>query len=657
MSTYYVSSQGSSDNLGTLEKPLTLDRALEIAKAGDKIQLRGGTYRETMRPQNSGTSQAPITIESYNNEQVTIDGTQAIAPGKDGVGQWQAHDLNNGKAIYKISLPQTWQQGEGYAQIYNQLFVNEQMVSEARWPNLPNPTNVSRQDYAISTGGAMESVNGNKITGSYENPEIASFWKGGQINFASGSEWGGQSGKILDASNGKIRFEFFSYSNGYGNDPNKPSSDDPFLLTGKLEALDSPGEWFLDAKGEYGTANTLYLWAPNGQNPSKQNIEIKNQKTLLDLSDRDYIHIKDLQFKGGNIWSNSASEGLVLDGITSQYAAHNMSGIEGAVILDGKNNQLINSEISKTQGAGLYVNGENQRVENNKIHDIGYDFVGFSGIETNSKGSQIINNTVYNTIGHGISFSGLKNGKVNYNEVYNTGRLTTDIAGINAYGSEDLQGTEVAYNWVRNINAYYEPFDPKQTDNHNGGTGIRIDSGGAENEITNVRIHHNRVANTSSPDGIVIFQDPTSPTNGNTNISVYNNTTDGGLAVGGKSLNTGTTIANNIALRTINDFRNNKDSGGVNIANNLDSQTDPQLVNPGGDDFRLKSGSPAINKATLVAGINDKVPDGQPDIGALEYEQPLPSVGAQSQPVAASLPYSQSNDAIAQTFAVNDSAL
>lgn len=45
---------------------------------------------------------------------------------------------------------------------------------------------------------------------------------------------------------------------------------------------------------------------------------------------------------------------------------------------------------------------------------------------------------------------------------------------------------------------------------------------------------------------------------------------------------------------------------------------DPSLANPAGGDFTPNAGSPLLNRAIPIAGINDQEPDGQPDIGAVE---------------------------------------
>lgn len=45
----------------------------------------------------------------------------------------------------------------------------------------------------------------------------------------------------------------------------------------------------------------------------------------------------------------------------------------------------------------------------------------------------------------------------------------------------------------------------------------------------------------------------------------------------------------------------------------------PQLTSPNTGDLRLKKVSPCINRGLLIPGINDKTPDGRPDMGAFEF--------------------------------------
>ncbi len=72
--TYYVATNGSDDNPGTIDKPLlTLNKALSLAQADDKIILRQGEYR----PEYTGlyaliNIDKSIYIGGYTNEKVVI---------------------------------------------------------------------------------------------------------------------------------------------------------------------------------------------------------------------------------------------------------------------------------------------------------------------------------------------------------------------------------------------------------------------------------------------------------------------------------------------------------------------------------------------------------------------------------------------------------
>ena len=72
--TYYVSTSGSDSNAGTLAKPFkTIQRGLDLARAGDTVMVRGGTYAGSVTFRYSGASGRPITLQNYNGEKAIID--------------------------------------------------------------------------------------------------------------------------------------------------------------------------------------------------------------------------------------------------------------------------------------------------------------------------------------------------------------------------------------------------------------------------------------------------------------------------------------------------------------------------------------------------------------------------------------------------------
>jgi hypothetical protein len=80
--TLIVATNGSDSAAGTLAQPLrTVQRAVDLARPGDTIAVRGGTYALTdnITITSSGTASQPIALGAYQGERVVIDGEQLAA--------------------------------------------------------------------------------------------------------------------------------------------------------------------------------------------------------------------------------------------------------------------------------------------------------------------------------------------------------------------------------------------------------------------------------------------------------------------------------------------------------------------------------------------------------------------------------------------------
>jgi hypothetical protein len=82
---FFVSPDGIADRTGdSKEKPTTIEAAVERARAGDAVVLRGGTYRTGNLTLNQG-----ITIQPYEDEQPVLKGTAVAAKWENlGNGLW-----------------------------------------------------------------------------------------------------------------------------------------------------------------------------------------------------------------------------------------------------------------------------------------------------------------------------------------------------------------------------------------------------------------------------------------------------------------------------------------------------------------------------------------------------------------------------------------
>jgi hypothetical protein len=81
--TYYVATNGSDANPGTLSRPWkTLQHAADRVAAGDTIRVRGGNYAGA-NFETSGTASRPIVLQAYTGETPVINANNPVTP--DGI--------------------------------------------------------------------------------------------------------------------------------------------------------------------------------------------------------------------------------------------------------------------------------------------------------------------------------------------------------------------------------------------------------------------------------------------------------------------------------------------------------------------------------------------------------------------------------------------
>jgi parallel beta-helix repeat protein len=114
------------------------------------------------------------------------------------------------------------------------------------------------------------------------------------------------------------------------------------------------------------------------------------------------------------------------------------------------------------------------------------------------------------------------------------------------------------------------------------------------------------------------------------NQVVYNNTIFGNQSQGLSLLNgSGHIVKNNIIYGNGSDVVDEGVGGTADYGNNLCGTSatgcaiiaDPQFIDPANRDFRLQSGSPAIDTGTssIALGVTPSYNGSAPDIGAYEY--------------------------------------
>lgn len=598
----YVAPTGSDTGPGTLAQPFrTVQRCASVAVAGQTCLLRAGTYRETVRPALSGTLASPLRFVGYPGEVATLSGATPVTG-------WQLHQ----GSIYKasVTLPVNGYSDTGF--FANQVFVNGAMQWEARWPN---PTATSTLFKPPLAGGYVNSLNGSSLDAVVTNagiPALPEGWAGATV---WANEWyTSRTGTVTDGGAGSLTARMHApYTrNAYW-----------FYLTGKLGLLDVAGEWHYD-----GTAQLLYLWAPGGGVP--QGVEAKVRNLAFDLTSRSYIHVKDVSLFAATLTSSADTTGIVLDGVTAKYVSHHVTlpplptsaqapGSDNALVLAshahdtgvqlrGTGHVLKNSEVAFSAGNVVLLEGSGHLVENNLIHDGDYASTYAAPLRINGNGHRILRNTLFNAgrsaievdwHTNGFSF---KNAEIAYNDISRFGALSSDLGGLYICCFTDMTGTRIHHNSVH---------DPYGYSFHWDAAGIYTD-----NWSYNSTIHHNIVWNirTNRPKSLKVASNPD-----RAGLErVYNN-----VLLAPVNLPTGTLgdIRNNI-------FRATPAFTGTGVSHNLFSDTDPLFVNAAGGDFRLATGSPAVDTGAVLPPFTDGFTGTAPDIGAFESGLPAWTAGA-----------------------------
>lgn len=258
--TFYVAPNGNDRWSGSLPSPnrrrtdgpfATVQRAIEAIRQLKQrqggtlrqpvtVSLRGGTYflEEPLRltPEDSGTESCPITFAAYRNEKPILSGGRLIQG-------WEPATLN-GRQVWKASL----EAAKGRKWVFRQLWVNGRRALRARHPNAgyfqvaevldatkETPWNQGQWRFRFREGDLQ-------AWGSIAEGEIVVMnrWVESRLPIVE-----------LDEAERVVRFGKRSVF--------RLDAGDPYYLEGCLEALDAPGEWFLE--GETGTL--YYLPRPD----------------------------------------------------------------------------------------------------------------------------------------------------------------------------------------------------------------------------------------------------------------------------------------------------------------------------------------------------------------------------------------------------------
>ncbi|MBQ3573920.1 MAG: carbohydrate-binding protein [Clostridia bacterium] len=486
--TYYVAQNGGSDeNLGTSLAPFkTIGKAASLAAAGDTVIVRGGTYRETLTPANSGTENAPITFKAAEGEKVVISALEEF-------DTWA--QLEDGK--YMTKMP--WDLGK----TRNMLFIDGEPLTEARHPNTPGVL----PGESIALDNNLWPVRGDmfRVPGTGENlnlvrsatqlwQEEEDYWKGGVYVGLNGYAYNLQSATIESSKPGELKLGPDKTAFWYTVKDSGASGDGLHYnwgyIVGHINALDAPGEWYRADDG------LLYAIFPEGRTPENSKIEAKQRQLVIDLNARQFVNVEGFETIGGGARMNY-SVMCMINGCDMKYISHSIhtadqhagyidfdlsKGLdkngyyqvnrvdtngapqrgEVGVYIAGRDNIFVNSKINGSGYAGLYLTGLYTYAENNDIGNTGYAGSCMAGINIISVGTEsqkvprgghaIFNNSVYNVGRTPITITRVTNPK---EAVDHCPFLPSDI-GYNDFRDGMLMSADTGLTYQYQINAGYD---------------------------------------------------------------------------------------------------------------------------------------------------------------------------------------------------------
>ncbi len=429
--TYYVANSGSDDNAGTDPSlPFrTLTRANSILAPGDTCLIRGGLYREALRPQVSGTSNAPITFAAFPNEAVTITGANLVShwvPWSNGI----------------FMAPVAANLGTGH----DQVFVDGEMVPQSSFPQpsrkLLAPATVSVQ---------IDNENPNIITSSAFGGRPENYWAGAWFCGALGVRWSWQCAQVVSSSGNSITVEEATRS--------KPwfSGEGVGYLWGSLRLLDSDNEWQLQ-----GSPNGLYLCLrlSNKESPATHTVEMKRRDWCVDISGKNYIVVRGLFLRAGAVRLHG--NGNVLEDCNASFLSHFMNYEWGyshdggrpsgaGILLDGKSNVVRRCVIHDTAGSGVISRGEGNLILRNLIYNTDYSGTYGCAIRLEGQQHQVAFNTAHSS-GRDILQPGGTGHNIAFNDLSHPGLMCRDLGVIYIWGTSGMAAngrrTRIAYNWL-----------------------------------------------------------------------------------------------------------------------------------------------------------------------------------------------------------------
>ncbi|WP_165701320.1 right-handed parallel beta-helix repeat-containing protein [Crateriforma conspicua] len=511
---FHVRADAASGGDGSAEAPFrTIQQAcdsiaamptLQRQRQGVTVWIGGGIHRIDspirLGAEHSGALDHPVRFAAMPGEQPVISGGVPI--GSQAGQSWRRHDDKR----WVVDLPK---RADGSPWRFRQLYVNGQRRYRARTPD------EGFYRVAACPEGTPKSVHYHTDckTFQFHPGDLRSDWKNLQDVEVIVYHFWTDSHLPIATIDDQTNTVTFAHRAGkvFTNDFSEEGAR--YVVENVFEALDQPGEWYLDS-----TQQRLYYYPHADEDMTKANVvaPLASQMVVIDgdvQSQRfaEHIRLEGLTFRyccfdfpPGN--SNDQQGSASIPAAVEFNAAHDCVldhcrfhdlGTFAIDIKDGcVGNQVTHCDFSDLSAGGIRIGGGDEkappwyRTENNVVSDnrlVGYgiDFPSAVGILlTDTSGNRVAHNEISGgeytgvsvgwTWGYGRSIS--RDNQIEDNHIHDIGGMLSDLGGIYTLGVSP--GTVLRGNHIHDIDA-----------NGYGGWGIYHDEGSTHILVENNLVH------------------------------------------------------------------------------------------------------------------------------------------------------------------------